>query len=47
MQRHDYDGVHGGQISFPGGKKEPEDEEIIQTAMREAYEETGTDPEEV
>ena len=44
MQRHDYVGVHGGQISFPGGKKEPMDEDIIQTAIREAKEETGVDP---
>jgi 8-oxo-dGTP pyrophosphatase MutT (NUDIX family) len=47
MQRPDYDGIHGGQISFPGGKKEPQDENVIQTALREAYEETGTDPEKV
>lgn len=47
MQRPDYVGVHGGQISFPGGKKEPEDDTIIQTAIREAWEETGTDPEHV
>jgi 8-oxo-dGTP pyrophosphatase MutT (NUDIX family) len=33
-----------GQISFPGGKKEPEDEDVIQTALREAKEETGIDP---
>jgi 8-oxo-dGTP pyrophosphatase MutT (NUDIX family) len=44
MQRPDYDGVHGGQISFPGGKQEPADENIIKTALREAYEETGADP---
>jgi len=44
MQRPDYKGVHGGQISFPGGKKEPEDENIINTALREASEETGVDP---
>jgi 8-oxo-dGTP pyrophosphatase MutT (NUDIX family) len=44
MQRPDYDGVHGGQISFPGGKKEAEDESVVQTAVREAWEETGTDP---
>jgi 8-oxo-dGTP pyrophosphatase MutT (NUDIX family) len=44
MQRHDYVGVHGGQISFPGGKKEPEDENIIQTAIRETREETGVEP---
>ena len=44
MQRHNYEGVHGGQISFPGGKKEPGDENVIQTALREANEETGVDP---
>lgn len=44
MQRPVYDGIHGGQISFPGGKKEPADEDVIQTALREANEETGIDP---
>jgi 8-oxo-dGTP pyrophosphatase MutT (NUDIX family) len=44
MQRPDYNGVHSGQISFPGGKKEPEDEDLIQTALREAFEETGVNP---
>ena len=44
MQRHDYKGVHGGQISFPGGKKEASDADNIQTAIREANEETGVDP---
>lgn len=43
MQRHNYDGVHGGQISFPGGKTEPSDTDIIHTALREAEEETGVD----
>jgi len=43
MQRPEYEGIHGGQISFPGGKKEPEDESIIQTAFRETWEETGAD----
>ncbi|MGA2405515.1 MAG: CoA pyrophosphatase [Bacteroidales bacterium] len=47
MQRPDYNGVHSGQISFPGGKKEPTDENIIQTAIREANEETGVDPEKI
>ncbi len=41
MQRHNYEGVHGGQISFPGGKKESSDTDIIQTALRETNEETG------
>ncbi len=43
MQRPEYEGVHGGQISFPGGKKEPSDRNIIETAIREAKEETGAD----
>ena len=47
MQRHDYNGVHGGQISFPGGKQESEDADVIQTALREAHEETGVDPSKV
>lgn len=41
MKRPDYTGFHGGQISFPGGKQEPSDENIIRTAFREAEEETG------
>jgi 8-oxo-dGTP pyrophosphatase MutT (NUDIX family) len=45
IQRHDYIGVHGGQISFPGGKQEPSDENVIQTALREAHEEIGVDQE--
>ena len=44
MQRPDYNGVHGGQISFPGGKKESDDENTIQTALREAWEETCVNP---
>jgi 8-oxo-dGTP pyrophosphatase MutT (NUDIX family) len=45
MQRPHYNGVHGGQISFPGGKQEPYDEDAVQTALREAKEETGINPE--
>ncbi len=41
MQRPDYKGIHGGQISFPGGKRENSDSDLIQTALREASEETG------
>lgn len=33
---------HGGQIAFPGGKYEPSDKELVQTALRESYEEIGT-----
>jgi 8-oxo-dGTP pyrophosphatase MutT (NUDIX family) len=47
MQRHNYDGVHGGQISFPGGKKEEADADVVTTALREAGEETGVDISEV
>jgi 8-oxo-dGTP pyrophosphatase MutT (NUDIX family) len=47
MQRPDYNGVHGGQISFPGGKQEPSDKDYIHTALREAQEETGADPEQI
>lgn len=43
MQRPGYEGIHGGQISFPGGKMEKSDESIIHTALREAQEETGLD----
>ena len=45
MQRHDYNGVHGGQISLPGGKQEAMDKSITETAVREANEETGVNKE--
>lgn len=32
---------HPSQVSFPGGKVEPQDNSIIDTALREAYEEIG------
>ncbi|HEY7316110.1 MAG TPA: CoA pyrophosphatase [Candidatus Binatia bacterium] len=34
-------GVHGGQVAFPGGKHDPEDETMLDTALREAKEELG------
>ena len=34
---------HAGQISFPGGRYEPEDTDIVATALRESFEEIGTE----
>lgn len=47
MQRPDYEGIHAGQISFPGGMKEPSDENLVNTALRETFEEVGVDKSEI
>ncbi len=43
IQRPNYEGVHSGQIAFPGGKYEESDIELSNTALREANEEIGID----
>ena len=47
MKRNSYNGVHSGQISFPGGSYEKTDGNFTETALREANEEVGILPENV
>ena len=42
--RNSYEGVHSGQIAFPGGKYESSDENFENTALRETFEEIGVHP---
>lgn len=47
MQRPDYDGAHSGQISLPGGKYEQNDMSMLDTALREAFEEIGVNRDDI
>ncbi|MBF6604599.1 MAG: CoA pyrophosphatase [Chloroflexi bacterium] len=42
-ERTTYEGLHSGEVSFPGGKSEPDDLDAAATALREATEEVGLD----
>lgn len=41
LMRRAEGGVHGGQLAFPGGRREPADADEYQTALRESEEEIG------
>jgi 8-oxo-dGTP pyrophosphatase MutT (NUDIX family) len=46
-RRADHLRKHSGQISFPGGRRDPEDRDAAANALREAQEEVGMQPADV
>ena len=46
-RRTDHLNDHAGQVSFPGGRTDPEDTDAVATALREAHEEVGIAADEV
>jgi len=46
-QRTDTLRRHAGQISFPGGSQETQDQDLVATALRESHEEIGLAPTQV
>ena len=44
-KRADHLSTHKGQIAFPGGRVDPSDADVTETALRECYEEIGIGPE--
>jgi 8-oxo-dGTP pyrophosphatase MutT (NUDIX family) len=46
-RRTEYVESHRGQVSFPGGAIEKENENPIQAALRETYEEVGINPKDI
>jgi 8-oxo-dGTP pyrophosphatase MutT (NUDIX family) len=47
IERPVYEGVHSGQVAFPGGKFEKDDVQLVNTALREAQEEIGINKDQV
>ena len=45
--RSEHVGLHQGEIAFPGGKLEPQDDDMLACALRETWEEMGVRPEHV